>query len=548
MFNKNFPSLNDRTLGWLSFLFRKTSVPDDWSEDGEPLDWWDKTSNPPVLNFARFDLSESSYALGLMADVTPAWREIYSSILKGLSERHLTYWAAIDWLTQIGPDPNRKNYPKEWIDLWIPDHLVGEYDTPGWVANGIKPWGLQKDPIGADGNLFFKGWLNLIQSLHVYTTGEDSWGSSFQVAGVERSRFEWNHHSLVDHLTAQWRNNPIGPHCENTKVWPYCLSAAGLGLKLYDSIFQKHNHEVYPEWVQYTKNKYYGFDSSGALEWTPIYYDPLIDHVHAAGPSNGLTIAFYMMPQDPDFAEYLYRTAVKKLGWDNINKEIKMRPDPRFMALGLACAKEIGDFTVENRLKDFAEKNFEPKWFGENDLNFGYAFNLNEKWPRGQWSALAMMAEVGEKGAWTNLFRKPNLEKFNAPTLENVDFPDLLVSQAFNDKNSQTLNITLLSKSSLKANKKTKIKISKLPDLSAVKVKRDGYIYDMWKAIGKDKIEIEASYSNIEFEIYTGWSGETIKSSTNVLSSNEEKNNKAVITAKPISLKIVEFGSCPCCP
>ena len=28
----------------------------------------------------------------------------------------------------------------------------------------------------------------------------------------------------------------------------------------------------------------------------------------------------------------------------------------------------------------------------------------------------------------------------------------------------------------------------------------------------------------------------------------KEKNNKAVIAAKPISLKVVEFGSCPCCP
>jgi hypothetical protein len=247
MNSKISSSLNNRTLGWLTFLYRKTSVPDDWSEDGEPLEWWDKVSNPPVLNFARFDLSESSYALGLMSDVTPAWQEVYSSILKGLSERHLTYWAAIDWLTQIGPDPNRKNYPKEWVDLWIPEHLVGEYDTPGWVANGIEPWGLQKDPIGADGNLFFKGWLNLIQSLHVYTTGEDTWGDQFQVAGVDRSRFEWTHHSLVEHLTSQWRNNPFGPHCENTKIWPYCLSAAGLGLKLYDSIFEKHTHQVYPE-------------------------------------------------------------------------------------------------------------------------------------------------------------------------------------------------------------------------------------------------------------------------------------------------------------
>ena len=548
MTNQILPSLNERTLGWLSFLFRKTSVPDDWSEDGQPLEWWDNVSNPPVLNFARFDLSESSYALGLMSDVTPAWQEVYSSILKGLSERHLTYWAAIDWLTQIGPDPNRKNYPKDWVDLWIPEHLVGEYDTPGWVANGIEPWGLQKDPIGADGNLFFKGWLNLIQSLHVYTTGEDTWGDKFQVAGVDRSRFEWTHHLLVDHLTSQWKNNPFGPHCENTKIWPYCLSAAGLGLKLYDSIFKKQTHDVYPEWVAYTKDKYYGFDASGALEWSPIYYDPLIDHVHAAGPSNGLTIAFYMMPQDPVFAEYLYRTAVKKLGWDNVNKEIKMKPEPRFMALGLACAKEFGDLTVEKRLRDFAERYFEPKWFGENDLNFGFSFNLKEKWPRGQWSALAMMAEVGEKGAWSNLFRKPNLEKFNAPTLTNVDFPDLLVSQAFNNKKTQTLNINLLSKNSLKANKKTKIKISKIPDLSTVKVRRDGYIYDMWKAIGKNEIEIEVSYSRIYLEIYTGWSGETKrKPSLDALGSSKLEDDIPAIAAKPISLKVVEFGNCPCC-
>ena len=77
MSTESLPSLNDKTLGWLTF--RKVSINDDWSEDGEPLDWWDKTSNPPVLNFARFD-SESSYALGLMADVTPAWQEVYAFI------------------------------------------------------------------------------------------------------------------------------------------------------------------------------------------------------------------------------------------------------------------------------------------------------------------------------------------------------------------------------------------------------------------------------------------------------------------------------------
>ena len=61
---------------------------------------------------------------------------------------------------------------------------------PGWCANGVEPWGLQPDPIGADGNLFFKGWLNLTMSLHAYVSGEDKWTRPFQVAGVDGARFE----------------------------------------------------------------------------------------------------------------------------------------------------------------------------------------------------------------------------------------------------------------------------------------------------------------------------------------------------------------------
>ena len=548
MSSGKIPRLNRKTLGWLSYLHRKSLTEDDWSEDGEPLGWWDKTSNPPVLSFARFDLSESSYALGLMADVTPAWREVYSKILKGLSERHLTYWAAYDWLTQFGPDPNRKNYPKEWIDLWIPDHKVGEYDTPGWVANGIEPWGLQADPIGADGNLFFKGWLNLIQCLHVYMTGEDTWGQPFQVTGVDRARFEWTQHKLVNHLSSQWKKNPFGPHCENTKIWPYCLSAAGLGLQLYDSIFHRETHSVFHEWVEFTKDKYYGFDTSGALEWTPIYYDPIIDHVHAAGPSNGLTIAFYMIPQDPVFAEYLYKTAIKKLGWDNINQKIRKKPDLRFLALGLACAKEFGDFTVANRLRNFAEENFEPKWFGDNDIHFGYYFNLNENWPRGQWSALAMMSEVGEKGAWSNLFRNPNLEKFDAPTVSGVDFPDLMVSSAFNNKKDGTLYVGLTSQALKKLNKRTSVKISNLPEPKMIKIKRDGASYDSWRINQENEIELYTTYSNTNFEIYTGWQGpgayESQKFEIHKSSSKVDKQS----STKASSINLVNLSYCPCCP
>ena len=81
------------------------------------------------------DLRESSHAMVLMADATPAWREVYSTILDELCFRHTGYHAARDWLDQIGADPRRDNYPEGWYEMLIPRHLRGQYDVPGWTAN-----------------------------------------------------------------------------------------------------------------------------------------------------------------------------------------------------------------------------------------------------------------------------------------------------------------------------------------------------------------------------------------------------------------------------
>ena len=80
--------LSERARGWLRFLYRKATVADDWSKDGQPSDLWDAKTLPPFLNWHRFDLTESSLALALMADVTPAWREVYSDLLDRMTRRY----------------------------------------------------------------------------------------------------------------------------------------------------------------------------------------------------------------------------------------------------------------------------------------------------------------------------------------------------------------------------------------------------------------------------------------------------------------------------
>src|SRR5271166_1954277 len=154
-------TLGDRGRGWLRHIWEKATTPDDWSSSGTPHAWWDRDSTAPMCSFPRFDLNETSYVLPVLANLTPAWREAYTAIADGLITRYTSFWAAVDWLTLIGPDPNVDRYPLEWLGL-APEHLRGRYPLPGWTGNGVEPWGLQPDPIGSDGNLFFRGFFNLL--------------------------------------------------------------------------------------------------------------------------------------------------------------------------------------------------------------------------------------------------------------------------------------------------------------------------------------------------------------------------------------------------
>ena len=501
------PELNDRAQGWLNFLYQKATTPDDWSEDGSPNEWWDQISTAPMCAFPRFDLQESTYAIGLMADRTPAWREIYSEILDEIAERSITYWAAVDWLTQFGHDPDRKNYPEIWRGTLIPEEFWGEYDAPGWTANGVAPWGFHADPIGADGNLFFKGWLNLTQSMHTYVSGYDKWSSPFSVAGAYNSRFEWTQHQLADHLHQQWAKTPMGPHCENTKAWPFCLSAAGLGLMMYDKIFDNNFHSSYSNWLSFTKDKYYGFNKNGSLEWVTMYFDEINDHHHRTVPTHGLAVSFYAKPQDPQFAELLYRGAINFLGWDNPSIPItnEFMPDPRMFALGLTMSKEFDDQITHERLRKYAEENFEPQFFGINDSQFGFWFNLGEKWPRGQLSALAMCAEVCEPEAWESLFNKPNLTKFYSPSIEGVDFPSVSIEKAFHDDRKGKLHFSISDGDKTKTNKKTNIEVFNLPDANEITVLCDGMKFNEYKILDNSRISINTQVRKHSFEIDTGY-------------------------------------------
>ena len=216
--------LNERARGWLKHIHRKATTADDWSSSGIPHPWWDRYSGGPMTNFPRFDLQESSYAMALMADRTPAWREVYAETLDGLVQRYTQFWAAVDWLTQFGDDPDRGKYPPPWKGSLIPTARWGEYNSPGWTANGTNPYPtkedrlanpfvessaefVQSDPIRAEAMLFFKGWLLLNMGLYARVSGDTAkWNRPWHMCGVGDQQFEWTHGGVAEFLMAQWKS------------------------------------------------------------------------------------------------------------------------------------------------------------------------------------------------------------------------------------------------------------------------------------------------------------------------------------------------------
>ena len=129
MIENSFPRLQDRARAWLRFAWDKATTEDDWSSAGEPLPWWDRLSTPPLCSIIRLDLDSTACVLPVMCDITPAWREAYTRMIDELVGRYTTFWAAIDWITQIGHDPNRDRYPPEWF-VYMAEPLRGQYDAP----------------------------------------------------------------------------------------------------------------------------------------------------------------------------------------------------------------------------------------------------------------------------------------------------------------------------------------------------------------------------------------------------------------------------------
>jgi len=168
----------------------------------------------------------------------------------------------------------------------------------------------------------------------------------------------------------------------------------------------------------------------------------------------------------------------------------------------------MGDEVAYARLRAAAEREYEPKFFGDHQEQFGWFFNNKEGFPRGQGSAMLMAAEIGGPGDWTRAFEAPYLDKYRAPTVEGIEFPSLGVSQAWNDRTTGTLHVVTYAAAPDKRGAATRWRVTNLPALTNLTVRLNGQPFARFAPVGPSTIEITSTIDAHQFEIVTGYRGD----------------------------------------
>ena len=237
-----------------------------------------------------------------------------------------------------------------------------------------------------------------------------------------------------------------------------------------------------------------------------------------------------------EFGTFLYEMAVRKLGWNDPSKALlQLHPDPRWLTLGIVCAREVGDHVTENRLRELAEASFEPRYFGEDNDRFGWFFGNGELWPRGQLASLMILSELGEPGSWLKVFNEPNLAKFSEPTVSGVDYPALGISQCWNDLDAGVLWVETYCATTSKRGEATSWQISGIPDTADVRVIADDEEFTGWVATGANSIEIRSDVNTHQFRIETGFRHGTKVAAT---SAKEAQSHEPAIISAPDSATV----------
>jgi hypothetical protein len=425
------------------------------------------------MSYPRYELTWLAWSMGLMRQTTPAWREVYATVLKYASERYMEYHALNEWIEQRGPDPKRGSYPAAF-DRLLPAGRRGSYDLPGWAANGREPYPYDANPLHAGGkfNLMYKGYMNYVHLMYRYVSGDARLDRGFTVRYDDAQQWSTSSRELNRLLEDQWRANHDGIACEVVKIYPWCNVLSRAGVALYDRMQGTMHANAARTWLDTMRRKFVDRDADGRPVNLIGYYDDdiqggLVAPDMQSGP-NWMVTTWCGLGLDASFFATMYDGAVRLLYRDIGDGRAfvcqgthSSAPSDIATGLGAAIAAELGDATRAQALRAFIDHTYVPTW-DRSRGEFFYTFGLDEPWPRGQLNAWVMPSRlVPMAGAWRQLF-DGDMRCHSEPTLTGVDFPALRVRQAVYDRPAKVLSVAVAAGRPADAGRNTSVRVTQL--------------------------------------------------------------------------------------
>ena len=438
------PVLDERSVGWLRYLYRKATTPDSWDRDGQPHEHWDDTSDPPMLCWHRFDLIDSTYAVAMMADITPAWREVYAPHPRraDLPPHRLVGGARLAHADRSRPRPRELS---RHLPAAHPRASLGQLRRAGLDRERHRAVGSADGSDRRDRQPVLQGLLprdaraapahdrrrpleravrhRARRREHVHVVPLRDRRAPARAVDERARRLPLREHEGLAVLPR--RRRASGCSCTTCCAAPTTTRCSTTGGATCAA----------PSTCTST--------ATSCPQAVTLYYDPILDVHHEVPVMFGMVPAPYLAPQVPDDARRLFEAGMRQFGHVGADRAGRAARAARVGDRAVA-GEGVGARPARRRARrDGRTSTTSPRGIATRG-EFTWGFELDEPHPRGQYNGTMAAAQVATEQARGR--GSPTVgpgSRFTDPTVVDVDFPTVaLDARRGGTRERETLFVT----------------------------------------------------------------------------------------------------------
>jgi len=280
-----------------------------------------------------------------------------------------------------------------------------------WIS-----YGMGDDPI-SEGNVMYKGHLNLMYDLYQLMTGNEefsrelTWLTSRIIDEMRRHHIEGKHE---------------GADCEPGRYFAQCNSISLLSLKIYDKLYGTNYSDVEASWtINFIKQKMTDQNNGFYLKMYNTKHQ--FCNPQLSGYTNAWTMTFLRVYEEK-YNEDLYsvwkENFTQELGpFAYVKEDLEAGASPLAHLTGLLAAKEFEDISLFRKLRNSIDR----KLYQKDDLNHYLYSNINNPIYNGP--ILWTKVHVG----WKKVLEHDwgYTKNFNIPNIDNMQWTDVLDTKLF---------------------------------------------------------------------------------------------------------------------